>query len=231
MKTAALMFCLLTLTYFAQSQIKPTFDNLQRSANPHISKYANILKDSVWKQTSLYVCWENPDDRFKQQMATVQKAIYDTWRHESKLEFTGWEKCAPKNHGIHVLIDDSGPLTKFLGRKLDGLRNGIVLNFTFANWSQYCQAKIDYCIRGIAIHEFGHAIGFAHEQNSPNAPGECQALKQGPNGDELLTPYDPKSVMNYCFVEWTDGILSELDKAAVRELYGTRSQINGGGGS
>lgn len=229
MKLLKLMVCFLTSVSIASSQtLAPTIDNLQRSSNPHINKYAYVLKDSVWKTTNLYVCWENPEDRFKQQMATVQKAIYDTWQHESKLQFTGWQKCAARNHGIRILIDDSGPLTKVLGRQLDGVKNGVVLNLTFANWSTYCQAKIDYCIRGIAIHEFGHAIGFAHEQNSPSAPGECQILKQGPNGDELLTPYDPNSVMNYCFENWTDGKLSALDISAAQELYGTAMSASGG---
>jgi hypothetical protein len=242
-----LLVCMLTVGFLTNAQTTSTLDNLaqvsmtdaqtaaifnklQRSTNPHISQYAYILKDSVWPQTSLYVCWENPEDRFKDQMAIVQKAVHDTWRLESKLEFTGWAKCAQKNHGIHIFIDDSGPLTRVLGRQLDEMKNGMVLNFTFAKWSPYCQAKQEYCVRGIAIHEFGHAIGFAHEQNSPSAPGECQILKTGPNGDESLTPYDPHSVMNYCFMDWTDGNLSPLDKAAVKELYGARDSTPSGGG-
>ena len=222
MKLALFFAGVLVVVFPSYGQIVPTFANLQKSTNPHISRYAYILKDSVWPQPNLYVCWENPEAQFKEQMAVVQKAIDDTWQHESKLQFTGWQKCATQNHGIRILIDDSGPLTKFLGRRLDNVRNGMVLNFTFANWSPYCKAMPSYCIKGIAVHEFGHAIGFAHEQNSPSAPGECQILKQGPNGDLLLTPYDPMSVMNYCFMQWTDGNLSDLDKSAVRELYGAR---------
>jgi|SRR5215469_2390744 len=231
MKSLVVVLCLSVLAPVANPQIQPTIDNLERSANPHINKYAYVLKDSIWKQSSIYVCWENPDNRFKQQMTAVQSAVADTWQANSKLQFTGWQKCASKNHGIRILIDDSGPLTAALGRQLDGIKNGMHLNFTFANWSTYCRSKPDYCVRGVAVHEFGHAIGFAHEQNSPKAPGECQILKQGPNGDEMLTPYDPKSVMNYCYEQWSDGNLSSLDIAAVRELYGsptTASQGNTG---
>jgi hypothetical protein len=155
-------------------------------------------------------------------MALVEMAVSNTWHKVSKLDFTGWQRCSTTNHGIRILIDDSGPLTQFLGLRLDNVKNGMVLNFTFAKWSPDCQSKRTSCIEGIAIHEFRHAIGFAHEQNSPSAPGECKILAQGPNGDEQLTPYDPMSVMNYCNGMWNDGTLSALDISAAQELYGKR---------
>jgi hypothetical protein len=78
------------------------------------------------------------------------------------------------------------------------------------------------CIKSIAMHEFGHAIGFSHEQNRPDRKGECALKAQGPNGDKLLTPYDPESIMNYCFDMYQTGVtLSKLDISAVRQLYGT----------
>jgi hypothetical protein len=46
---------------------------------------------------------------------------------------------------------------------------------------------------------------------------------QGTSGDNtMLTPYDPNSVMNYCNKKYNnDGELSDLDKQAVEQLYGT----------
>ncbi len=170
------------------------------------------------------VCWENPSDDSRPQMKLVKDAVAASWQKYSALNFTGWQKCAAANAGIRILIEDSGPHTKGLGNRLDKKINGMVLNFTFANWSEACRQSEEtrsFCIRSIAVHEFGHALGFAHEQNRADAPGECQELRQGSDGPLLLTPYDPKSVMNYCNgSSYSNGVLSELDIVGVQKVYG-----------
>jgi len=193
----------------------------QNASVSDVQQHAYFDPTAKWPKTSIYVCWENPNDNFKNDIALVRSAIADSWEAASAVRFTGWLKCAPENAGIRILIDDSGPHTKGLGRYLDGVKDGMVLNFTFANWSQSCKSMHDFCVRAIAVHEFGHALGFAHEQNRPDAPGECQQLRQGSNGTLLLTPYDPHSVMNYCNPDYNNnGKLSAYDTQAVQNIYG-----------
>ena len=159
------------------------------------------------------VCWVNPTEHNARGRKIVEQAVKGSWEHHGLVRFIGWGKTcddADREIGIKIEINDVRPNSKY-GWDSANHYPSMQLNFTFDNFlpspCKDTSEKLHHCIVAIAIHEFGHALGFIHEQDRDDRPEWCWALKKDemvvPSEQlkaKMLTDWDQFSIMDDCSV-------------------------------
>jgi hypothetical protein len=178
------------------------------------------VKSTVRWPGNIPVCWETSGNTVAGTTLTnirtwSRDAVTRRWAAFSTRQFTGWGACPSSTtffNGVRVVVKAGRAHAKGLGTALTGIVQGVSLDTYLDSSGNPDQVKI----RQTAVHEFGHVLGFAHEQNRSDTPASClpcnttadctdpQAIcvaghcRTGSNGDLQLGAWDRKSVMNYC---------------------------------
>lgn len=179
----------------------------------------------IWNSHRISVCWENPAPWNDAQREWAKEAVTSTWDANSDVTFVDWTTCPESGTylGVRLSITDGQPITRQLGEAGIGWKSNVKLNMDFGSWSPVCSygGQLESCVKTVAVHEFGHLLAFAHEQDRPDTPEDCKDQGTGMTGGVVLGAWDLNSVMNYCNPEWMGlGVLSPVDVNMVQTYYG-----------
>lgn len=174
------------------------------------------LTGTTWPSGNVRVCWSASSlarTTFAAEAAIVRQRASEEWPTAARISFTGWLPCPANTGGMTVInLDNSTAANANVGYPGSSGTDTANLGTGRGDFGG-----------SLIPHEFGHLLGFAHEQQRPdfNVPA-CDGTDIT-GGNTLGTDPDVNSIMastGYC---QENPHLSAIDRQGVVVAYGARN--------
>lgn len=163
-----------------------------------------VLSGKRWTDRQIKVAFLEGSPALQEKVLAVAK----TWEKYANIEFV---LSNSEDSDIRVAFQTGMGSWSYLGT--DSL--SIAKDAPTMNYGWLDDNSTQAVIRRVVLHEFGHAIGFVHEQQNPTEPIRWNKAAVYADLSKPPNNWDPATIENNMFRKYDDVIASAVDSKSI----------------